>query len=1190
MPNSNPPSFQKGSELPVRLALLLQLSSRLSLTESIPALARTAIEARSALGFDRAGIWLISNSHPGCIEGTWGVDDSGNPVDETSFRLRFAPESGDMHPDHQSSLSILFQQTRNERAVAQLIERDVLLNGHLPDSTLSGDRLLTSLYDGKDCVGVLSIDMTVSRRPISPEDQQVAAMLGSILGSNVARVKADQEHCRLSTERIALIESLLEACGQLASENTVEGLIRKTVELAPRALGFSRMGVWLYDAEKNVLRGSFGIDEQGQIRDERECEMGGEAVENFQRLAMKCGPGAERWFIERGILTDHRVRAVGQGTRALSIVLDGSEPVGQISVDDLLGGRNPGEFEGRLLGLFSMVFGELISKIRSRVAIEATNQLLDQRIHARTSELSLAVHQLRDEIEQRRSAETELARQTNLLRSLIDSLPDRVYIKDNTGKYIVSNRFHWASLGAKSEKDVLGKTCYDFFPAELADSYAAKDEEIKQSRQPVQGFLEKSIVHGEYGELESRWFMTWKIPLLEADGTVSGVVGVSTDYTQQKEADEVRSAHLRYVESVNLVAEAISMNDSSEDLTNAVMNLIFDRLDCDGLWVFHPIEEGDFPGLAFWRNGQDSTLAIALSRPERLKGMLTSNATIRFQEAQYECMASTVQPKVGDPWAIIAARDTGRSGWSMDDERFFSATTVRFGEAMNRIMLRERLQESEMRHRALFENSMDGIYRCSPEGLFLDVNPAFVRMLGYDNARQVLELAPNALIFQPADFDLAREHVAQGCELRRRNGEQLYIEVSTHAVYHQGGEIAHYEGIVRDISDRQRMHEAMLHTQKLESLGVLAGGIAHDFNNLLAVILGNADLARSELERNSPVRESIEQIELASRRGSELCKQMLAYSGKGHFVIQPLNVNDVVNEMTHLLEISINKGVIMRYRMFEHLPAVMADATQIRQVIMNLVINASDAIGEKSGVITISTGVFTADPTYLTEAFLANELPEGDYVYIEVSDTGIGMDADTQARIFDPFFSTKFTGRGLGLAAVLGIVRGHKGAMKVYSEKGVGSTFKVLLPASESLVVKETPDEEAWSKHRYSGVALVVDDEMPVRTMARRMVEKLGFTVITADNGAEGIKAYRENINKVKFVLLDMTMPVLAGDGAFREILKLDPAAKVILTSGYNEEEATARFAGKGLAGFLQKPFRIVELRAAIEKAFGENE
>lgn len=383
--------------------------------------------------------------------------------------------------------------------------------------------------------------------------------------------------------------------------------------------------------------------------------------------------------------------------------------------------------------------------------------------------------------------------------------------------------------------------------------------------------------------------------------------------------------------------------------------------------------------------------------------------------------------------------------------------------------------------------------------------------------------------------------------------------------------------------ERQLMETQMQQSQKLESLGVLAGGIAHDFNNLLMAVLGNADLALSSLPPGSPVCKTIEEIVKGARHAAELCKQMLAYSGKSQFVIEPQELSMIVREMTHMLEISVSKKAVLRYNFADNLPAVDADATQLRQVVTNLILNASEALGDKSGVIAISTGARECDQAYLRDCFLGEKLPPGLYVYLEVTDTGCGMDRETISRVFEPFFSTKFTGRGLGLTAVFGIVRGHRGALRVESEPVHGTTFRVLFPASEMGAVRKDhePEETEWQG---SGTILVVDDEETVRTLSRKMVERSGFTTLTACDGREAVDVFRQNADKIVCVLLDLTMPHMNGAQAFHELRKIRSDVRVILSSGFDEQEVARRFAGAGMAGFIEKPYTRAALISVLRR------
>jgi signal transduction histidine kinase len=389
------------------------------------------------------------------------------------------------------------------------------------------------------------------------------------------------------------------------------------------------------------------------------------------------------------------------------------------------------------------------------------------------------------------------------------------------------------------------------------------------------------------------------------------------------------------------------------------------------------------------------------------------------------------------------------------------------------------------------------------------------------------------------------------------------------------------EQLQREIIERARVQEQLLHAQKLESLGVLAGGIAHDFNNILMAIIGNADLALMRISRESPAIENLRSIEKAATRAADLAKQMLAYSGKGRFVIEDINVNRLLEEMLTMLEVSISKKAVLRLNFAKNLPLIEADATQLRQIVMNLVINASEAIGERSGVISVTSGCMECDRSYLKNVWWDENIAEGRYVFLEIADSGCGMGKETLSKLFDPFFTTKFTGRGLGMAAVLGIVRGHKGTIKVYSEPGKGTSFKILLPASEN-PAELLSSEAAVTLWHGTGNVLLVDDEESVRGIGVAMLSELGYTVITANDGQEAIEIFKQTPD-IAFVILDLTMPHLDGEQCFRELRRLKADVKVIMSSGYNEQEVTQKFTGKGLAGFIQKPYRFAVLSEAIK-------
>jgi CheY-like chemotaxis protein len=322
-------------------------------------------------------------------------------------------------------------------------------------------------------------------------------------------------------------------------------------------------------------------------------------------------------------------------------------------------------------------------------------------------------------------------------------------------------------------------------------------------------------------------------------------------------------------------------------------------------------------------------------------------------------------------------------------------------------------------------------------------------------------------------------------------------------------------------------------------------------------------------------------------KATNLTRQLLAYAGKGRFVIEKVNLSRLVAEISRLIQASIPKSVHLGLELDNALPVVEADPGQLQQVIMNLVINGAEAIPEgENGTVLVNTAVQEVDQTYIENNFPGQNVSAGRYVVVEVHDTGSGMDQEIQAKIFDPFFSTKFTGRGLGLAAVLGIVRGHKGAIRVYSVPGKGSTFKVLLPAAPG-VAEQAPMERAGDELRGTGLVLVVDDEPAVRTSAKRALERYGYQTLLADDGQAGVALFQENAHQIVAVLLDMTMPMMNGEETFRRIRAIRSDACVVLTSGYNEVETVRRFTTKGIAAFIQKPYTAAQLARAIKRAIG---
>ncbi len=498
---------------------------------------------------------------------------------------------------------------------------------------------------------------------------------------------------------------------------------------------------------------------------------------------------------------------------------------------------------------------------------------------------------------------------------------------------------------------------------------------------------------------------------------------------------------------------------------------------------------------------------------------------------------------------------------------------------------------------AVVEQAVESIIITDAKGIIQYVNPAFEALNGYSKD-EAIGLSPNILKsgkeregFYSELWETIRAGKIWRAQLtnKRKDGSFYDAEHVISPIYNDSGEIIHFVGFQRNITAEKVLQNQMEHAQRLESLGVLAGGIAHDFNNILTAIMGNVALAERRLESDSPAMDFLFQIEDSTQSAASLCKQMLAYSGKGKFELKMINLSELVEDISRLMEVSIKKNVLLRYQIEPSLPAIEADESQLQQVILNLLTNANEAIEDKSGIISVNTGIMYADSEYLYSTLTDPTLPEGRYVYLEVSDTGCGMDTATMKKIFDPFFTTKFAGRGLGMSAVVGIVNSHRGALKVYSEMGRGTTFKILFPVSSKEAFTK-PNElnisDHWQGH---GTVLIVDDEETIREVAAIMLEDMGFTTLTAEDGEDAVKIYLQHQCEISCVLMDMTMPKMDGKKCFSELRKINPNVLVILSSGYTEQDATPDFIGKDLAGFIQKPYTPEILQNKLQVVFNDN-
>jgi PAS domain S-box-containing protein len=517
-----------------------------------------------------------------------------------------------------------------------------------------------------------------------------------------------------------------------------------------------------------------------------------------------------------------------------------------------------------------------------------------------------------------------------------------------------------------------------------------------------------------------------------------------------------------------------------------------------------------------------------------------------------------------------------------------------FRDISTLVKARQEVEKSERHLRNLAETIPQLVWTCLPDGNCDYLSTQWVTYTGIPDAEQ-LRLRWLDLVLHPDDRQRTQDAWMAAVEdrapydieyrLRRFDGTYRYFRTRGTPVRNSEGAIEKWFGTCTDIEDQKVAERNMLEQQKRESLGLLAGGIAHDFNNLLVGVLGNAGIIEECLEPKHPLWAVVQGIVEAGERAAHLTRQMLAYAGKGRIFVEQVDVNALVLSTASLVEPSFPKSVRLILNTAGQPLAIEADSGQLQQVIMNLAINGAEAVGEdQTGSVRIGTAIVELDRFYLREhKFVGDEPREGTYVCIEVEDTGSGIEPDRLTKIFDPFFSTKFTGRGLGLAAVLGIVRSAHGGIEVSTQVGRGTTFRVFFPASEvAQAIQVVVPDSAIDKEIGRPLVLVIDDEPIVRTTTDAMLRNMGYNVLLAEGGAEALEIFSAVRTEIALVLLDMSMPAMSGKETLERLRAIDDQIPVLIFSGYGEEQVHRHFAGLKIAGFVQKPFTGHQIASAV--------
>lgn len=513
------------------------------------------------------------------------------------------------------------------------------------------------------------------------------------------------------------------------------------------------------------------------------------------------------------------------------------------------------------------------------------------------------------------------------------------------------------------------------------------------------------------------------------------------------------------------------------------------------------------------------------------------------------------------------------------------------------------LRKSEEKFRTLYEESKDGIFFSTLEGEFLDINPAGVELLGYTSKEELLQVdIARKLYSNPQDRkDLRRALEKQGfvkdyeLVLKKKNGEEVIVHETATVVRDESGKIVTLRGILRDMTMRKKLEQQLLHSQKMETVGTLAGGVAHDFNNLLTVILGNAEFGLQAAKPGDPVYGDLSRIEQAALQARDLVSQLLSVSRRQMLDLKLLNLNQTIEEFIKMLKRVIGENIELNTSLAPDIDRVKADPVHVQQVLMNLSVNARDAM-PNGGKLILKTRNFVADEKFLVEEpLLERQATSGEaarkYVAITITDTGVGMDQATQARIFEPFFTTKEIGKGsgLGLAVIYGIVKQHRGFIEVESQLGRGATFKIYFPSVAETEAMIEKGKKGQSVAGGKETILVVEDEEVVQNVTERILKKLGYKVLIANSGREAIEIFNKESEDVDLVVLDVVMPEMSGPETYKTLCRIKPAMPVIFVTGYDAHAEIFEFAESGQAEFsiLQKPYTKDILASKVREMLG---
>ncbi len=771
--------------------------------------------------------------------------------------------------------------------------------------------------------------------------------------------------------------------------------------------------------------------------------------------------------------------------------------------------------------------------------------------------------------------------------TIFNAIGQPAIILDRDHRVVAANNAS-ISLTGKPQNEIVGKFCFEVF-------------HHSESKEPAEGcpmkkMLQSGVMETTDMEIEAMGgtFFVSCTPIPAADGSIDKVIHIATCITARKELELKQVAESAFNRAI--------IHNASE-----------------GLCVGHVVPEFPYVQFTIWN---ERMTAITGYTMEEINLCGWYQALFNYPETR-EHVEERLQ-KIKDGEGADISGKSWRITTKQGEERVVGiwASLLQLDDSEHVLSFLIDVTEHRKIERALLEqqNFTSSLIQNSTVAMFvLDTNHhvkvwnkacenltgfSYSDLVGSDNQwKAFYEFQQPTLADVIIDGDFNRlpklyTHVTKSIYavngykaegwFENINGKDRYFMIEAAPIYDSHGIMTHVLESISDLTESKTLEQQFQQTQKLESLGVLAGGIAHDFNNILAAIIGYCSLVRMDYES---AESHIPEIEKAAERAAELCRQMLTYAGKAQFTQHQINMPVLVDEMVKMLKSTLNQNAVITLNISHNIPVIKGDASQLRQIVMNLVINASEAISDAQGEIRVSLATATIIAGQSKKDHLGKTIPAGQYVCLEVSDTGCGMDEDTKQRVFEPFYTTKFTGRGLGMSAVLGIIAAHMGSLQLFSQPGQGSTFKVYLPVQISDSVEYQSHQHAASSAAWqdSGTVLLVEDEEQIKFIARIMLIKLGFTVIEASNGKEALELYSENAADITLVITDMGMPIMDGYALFRELKKLNPLLPIIISSGFGNSVVTSMIAREDIAGLVGKPYNFDQLRDVLKMVLKNN-